>query len=316
MYEQLSLTLEWSGNMSTPESEIQVDLDLATPPPATKVEPKPIVEVAETHVEPPKPVLTPDAGLEKLKKQLDDEKSARIAAEARAHEAAQSELAAKTEVRGSQIDQLASAITAAEQAKEVLKSQYAEALAAQDFAKVADIQSTMADNAANLAIFKDGKKKLEAAPKPTVRAPVDPVEQFASQLTPQSAAWVREHPEYVRDARKNQKMLAAHALAIADGIKADTPEYFESIEQILKIAPAHVDPDPADDPMREAAQEVRPRKSTPAAAPVTRSGNGTGSRSNVIRLSAAQVEAAELSGMTVEEYAKNLAALKAEGKLN
>lgn len=303
--------------MSTPAEEVTVDLgaveaakakaDAAAAPDAPKVE-------IETKPEPKAaPVLTPDAGLEKLKKQLEDEKSARIAAEQSARDSAAAELAARTESRGSQIDQLASAISAAEQAKEVLKGQYAEAMQAQDFAKVAEIQSTMADNAANLAIFKDGKKKLEAAPKPTVRTPVDPVEQFAAQLTPQSAAWVREHPEYVRDARKNQKMMAAHALAMADGIKADTPEYFRSIEDTLRITPP--EPEHTDDPMRDAAQEVRPRKSTPAAAPVSRSGNG-GSRSNVVRLTAAQVEAAENSGISLEEYAKNLTALRAEGKLN
>jgi hypothetical protein len=314
--------------MSTSTDDVQVDLDAADAAKAAEAAKKPkngadasaepAVEVIKAEPEPARAVLTPDAGLEKLKKQLEDEKSARLAAEAREREAAHAELQARTEVRGSQLDQLTTGIAAAEQSKETLKAQLAEAMTAQDYTRAAEVQSLMSDNAANLLTMRDAKKRLESAPKPVARAPVDPVEQFAAQLTPQSAAWVREHPEYVRDARKNQKMLAAHAIAMADGIKADTPEYFQSIEQTLKIAPpVALDEDPTDDPMKAAAQMAPiQRRAAPAAAPVTRSGNGTGSRANVYRASAAEVEAAELSGLSVEEYVRNREALKKEGKLN
>jgi hypothetical protein len=48
---------------------------------------------------------------------------------------------------------------------------------------------------------------------------------------------------------------------------------------------------------------------------VSRSGNGTGKRSNVVTLSAMEVEMAESMSMTPEEYARNKLALVREGKL-
>jgi hypothetical protein len=113
-------------------------------------------------------------------------------------------------------------------------------------------------------------------------------------------------------------MLAAHEMVLADGIKPDTPEYFRGIEDTLRIT----QPAPAqrndDDPMADAAREVivpEPRRAAPAAAPVSRSGNGTGKRSNVVTLSAMEVEMAESMSMTPEEYARNKLALVREGKL-
>jgi hypothetical protein len=61
--------------------------------------------------------------------------------------------------------------------------------------------------------------------------------------------------------------------------------------------------------MRDAAH--RAPAAPPPAAPVSR-----GDNRNAVRLSAAQREAAELSGMTEQEYAKSVQALKAEGRLH
>ena len=62
--------------------------------------------------------------------------------------------------------------------------------------------------------------------------------------------------------------------------------------------------------------KVTQRRSAPPAAPVSRSGNGTGSSPNVVRLTSAEREIASMMGMTDKEYAKNKVALQKEGKLN
>jgi len=67
--------------------------------------------------------------------------------------------------------------------------------------------------------------------------------------------------------------------------------------------------------MADAAQPVK--RAAPAAAPVSRAGNGgNGSRPNVVKLTPAEVEMAGAMGMTPEEYARNKVALKKEGKLS
>src|SRR5277367_5457175 len=69
-----------------------------------------------------KQALTPDAGLEKLKKQLDDERIARIDAEKRAQEASEGEARAKGEVQTSQLDLVKNAITTFTQANDALET--------------------------------------------------------------------------------------------------------------------------------------------------------------------------------------------------
>lgn len=267
-------------------------------------------------------IVKPEEGIEKLKKQLKDEQEARAAAETRAREAAQSEAEARGRVQTTELDLVKNAITTVTQANDALESKYAEAMAAQDWPAAAKLQRQMGDNSAKLAQLEAGKTHLENQPKPTVRAPVDQVEAFCSQLSAPSAAWVRAHPEFVRDPHKNQQMRAAHQLAIAKGHNADTEDYFKSIEKTLDLAAPAANGAAAhaagDDPGAEtAALATGGRQAAPASAPVSRAGNGTnGSRPNIVRLSADEVEIAQNMGMTPEEYARNKIALKKEGKLS
>ncbi len=306
--------------MSTTEADIKIDLDAADAEKAAKAAPQP-ADTPEIEVAPPKPepkpaetkVLKPEEGLDKLKKQLEDEKLARQDAERRAAESAEAERQARTEKQGTELDLVTNAIATVTQANDQLEEKYAAALQAGDFAGAAKINREMSNNSAKLLQLESGKQRLESAPKPVARAPQDPVEKFAQSLSPQSAAWVRSHPEYVRDPKKNSKMLAAHQMALADDIAADSPEYFAAIERTLGLSMP--DPEPDADPMAEAARPAA-RRSAPAAAPVTRSGNGAGPRPNVVTLSPAEVEMAKMMDMTPEEYARNKVALKKDGRLN
>jgi hypothetical protein len=131
----------------------------------------------------------------------------------------------------------------------------------------------------------------------------------------------------VRDPELNAAMLDAHKITERRKIAPDSPEYFRAIEASLGIEPA-AESAPVvrrapvdDDPTADAAQEVREpvRRAAPAAAPVSRSGNGTGARKTTIRLTAAQREAAEISGVSLEEYARGVAEVEQErkdGRLN
>lgn len=319
--------------MSTPTEEVTLDLEALdaaagkTPP----TPPEPAEITVETTPATDKTGISVDEGVEKLKTQLaderkraDEERNARLAAEARANEAAQGEADARATAQTSQLDQIKSAVAHTTQIKDVLKTKYAEAAAAGDWGAAGEIQSQMADAAAELLTLKRAQSALEKAPKPTPRAPTDPVEKFAADLSPASAAWVRAHPEYVRDQAKNRKMIAAHNIALADGNEPDSPGYFKSIEYTLKIAPIVVRPPedpPADDPMRDAARPVNGggRQAAPVA-PVSRTpASNSGQRPNTIRLTPDQVEAAHASFPDSKDplgdYAKQLLALRKEGRI-
>jgi hypothetical protein len=272
-----------------------------------------------------KPVLTPEAGIEKLKEQLKASETARLEAEARERDTAQAEAAARGEVQKSQLEQIVSGIERATQLGDQLEVQYAASAAAGDWATAAKIQRTMADTAAELQTLKNGKMQLERAPKPIPRAPIDKVEEFASRCTPRSATWVRAHPEFVRDAKKNAQMIAAHQFAIQD-YAPDSDDYFRSIEETLRITPRpEVRPAPNGhdtevgvDPMEgTAATPVAPRRA-PAAAPVTRSGGAT--RTQNMKLSPEQVEIAiasfPQSKTPLEDYARELIELRKEKRLS
>lgn len=272
-------------------------------------EPEIIIEDKKADAREEKPEITPEDGIKELKLSLERERQARIEAERRAQQqAAQAHLMTR-EVEDNQRQMLNSALDMVNNERQMLRAQYADAMAQGNYAMVAEITDRMSDLAAKANVIEQGREAMQnqqkqpAAPQPTYQG--DPVDAFASQLTPRSAAWVREHPEFVRDAKLNRKMIAAHELAVADGIDPDTDEYFDYVEKTLGVN-------------RQTEEEApRQRRAAPPTAPVSRQAmDNSGNRPNVIRLSAEQREMAEMMGMTPEEYARNMRDLKREGRMN
>lgn len=290
--------------MANENTEIDIPIDeIETTQPAAEIK----KEAAPRAVE-------PEEGVEALRAKLETERQSRLEAERRAQAATQAAATAKNEVADSNLALVTNAIETLKQNEAVLKKGYAEAMSAGDYDRAAEVQAAMSTNSAKLLQLEQGKTALENAPKTAPAAPIsDPVEALASQLSPRSAAWVRANPQFARDSRLYAKMIAAHNLAVADGLSADSDEYFEAVEDTLKMRRAPVQQNDAD-PMSDAARPVA-RRSAPAAAPVSRSGT-PGSRPNVVRLTAAEREMAQMMGMSDQEYAKNKLALQREGKLN
>ena len=256
-------------------------------------------------------IVKPEEGVDELKRQLDAERARRMDAERKAHEAGERERMARNDKDDSDIQLVANAIQTLNRDSEILKANYAMALKNGDFTKAAEINSEMNETAAQLQQLNNGLEAMKAKPKaqPQPQRSSDPVEAFAAQLTPRSADWVRAHPEFVKDARLNRKMIAAHELAVADGYTPDTDGYFSAIEQTLKVGQRA---QPEEDASASAAKVTQRRDAAPAAAPVSRGGSN---RSNVVRLTAAEREMAEMMNMKPEDYAKNKMALQKEGKL-
>jgi len=237
-----------------------------------------------------------------LKRQLNAEREARVAAERRAH-------SANTEKDDTEIQLVSSAIDSVLRDSEILKSNYQIAMQTQDFAKAADIQQLMGEKSAQLQQLRNGLEAMNSKPKTPVPqyVPADPVEAFASSLSRASGDWVRRNPQFVTDQRLNRKMIRAHEDAVDDGIPLDTPAYFAAIEAKLGVAKT------SDTGDQYAAKVTQRRDAAPAAAPVSR-GTSNGSK-NVIRLSAAEREAASDMNMEEKDYAMYKMALIKEGKL-
>ncbi len=269
------------------------------------------LEIEEEGQDDAPEIVKPEEGVDELKRQLDAERARRVDAERKAHEAGERERMARNDKDDSDIQLVANAIQTLNRDSEILKANYAMALKHGDFTKAAEINSEMNETAAQLQQLNNGLEAMRAKPKAQPQPPrsSDPVEAFAAQLTPRSADWVRAHPEFVKDARLNRKMIAAHELAVADGYTPDTDGYFSAIEQTLKVGQRA---QPEEDAYASAAKVTQRRDAAPAAAPVSRGGSN---RSNVVRLTAAEREMADMMGMKPEDYAKNKMALQKEGKL-
>ena len=242
--------------------------------------------------------------LAELRAQLDRERTARIQAENRANEYANTAHGAQVEMADNQLQLVLGAIERVKENTASLKSAYAEALRNQDYDNAAEFQSQLADNAASLRQLENGKKAMEEQPKPQapqpIRTVVDPVEELAGQLTAKSAAWVRAHPECARDKKLYAKMVAAHNITISNDIEPDTDEYFRSVEALIYDRPAANELDTgADDPQATAAKAAPARESAPPAAPVSRGSSGRGAM-----LTPLEREYAEISGMSEQDYAK------------
>jgi hypothetical protein len=255
--------------------------------------------------------IPPDIGIDALKIQLQNEQAARLEAERRANVAQQYAGRAHVEVQDSNLQLVVSAIDTIKRDNLMNRRAYAEALASQDFDRAAEINEVIVINASKLRQLEDGKTVLEQRaaearqPQQQQQQPAqggDPVEAVASQLSPRSAAWIRAHPEAVKNQKTYTKMIGLHNVAVADGLVADSDEYFEYIEtQLGYRKPARQqDVDQDDDPQAQAAKPMQ-RRVAPPSAPPSRGGS-----SNRITLSAAQREAASISGLTEEEYARNL----------
>lgn len=297
--------------MAEADGEIEVAIEDT---PAVSLDPDEPVQVVKAEEEPK--VIEPEEGLEILKGKLEQaqaerqqERAARLQAEAEVSQA-------KTEVQDTNAQLVTNVIDSLKQANDILQDKSADAMANGDFGEAAKIQREMLKNEAKLATLETGLEHLKTTPKPEVR-PSDPVEQLAAKLTPKSAAWVRQHPECATDQRLYQRMVAAHNLALTDGIPAETPEYFAHVERTMGFGS-----NDSPEPTTTAAQPTQRRQSPPAAAPVTRGSGGGGSSPTSVRLSSDQREMAhmnfpDLSPREAEQaYARHMISLQREGRLN
>lgn len=292
------------------DDHVEVVLDEKEP-----VEPE--IEVQKTENVEADDASDPKLAIAELNRKLREANQRAQQAEKTAREQYENSLAARAEVEDTNLHLVNNAIDTVKRENDILKANLRDALASGDYDKAAEAQEAISMNAAKLLQLENGREAMKTQQRqpvqPMPRA-VDPVEQVKASLSPRSAAWIDKNPEYVRDQRLFRKMVAAHELAVADGIEADSDEYFAAVEKTLGMR-SRVEAETDEGAFSSASQPVQ-RRAAPPSAPVSRSAGGTGSKPNVVRLTSAEREMADMMGMTEKEYALNKLALQREGKLN
>jgi hypothetical protein len=274
---------------------------------------------------------------EHQKRVAEAEREARRQAELYARQQTQQIGRAQTEVQDSNLRIILNAIESTEQNAAMAERDYAEAMAAGDYATAAKAQRAMAQAETHLLQLNNGKNKLEEALQQTTEGSVyepqvpsfepqiqrDPVDVYAEQLTPKSAQWLREHPDA---ANKIGKLTRAHADAIEDGIIAESDEYFDFINGRMGYS-GNVSRETYAQPEHEAPRQREYSKKSLASAPVSSSSTSVNptrgpASANTMTLTASEVEFAQLAepdlprDKAIEAYARNKQKLIREGKMS
>jgi hypothetical protein len=289
----------------TEDQEIEVQIEGESPPEgevATEPKPDPVAELKSQFDE-----ITRTAAAEKSAR----EAAERRAAEAqRAAEAARKEAAsARTEVADSQLDSVTTGLAAAESEASSAEAEYAAFMEKGDFVNAAKSQRRIASAEAKIVRLNEAKADLEAR-KTSPRTEDtrtdrkrdesgrfvsdDPVEAFIATRTEPTANWLREHRDWLTDARKNKKLTAADADAQAEGHVPDTPAYFDYVERFLGLKKDEAEPKAE---INGAAKTPPARKTAPPVAPVNGGGgahsSGDGRGAITVSLTAGEAKAAQ-----------------------
>jgi hypothetical protein len=153
---------------------------------------------------------------------------------------------ARDEAAQSQLVIITNGIEAAKGAVTAAKAAFTAAHEEGNAGKMADAQADIAKAAAALDRLEDAKATFEtnATKRPTTEGRVevppvaDPFEAYLVQgkFTPAAQNWLRQHrdcaPAFAGgNARKNATMMEAHYATIAQGIPAESEEYFDFLDQ-------------------------------------------------------------------------------------
>jgi hypothetical protein len=299
--------------MSDKDDQIEVEID--DPVATEKEEEIKVITDDDSRSDKGPPVISAEDGIKELRRRLEAEHNARLEAEHYAKYAREQASRAYEEVGETQFHLVSNALDTVRRDGDFLKAQLRDAMNIGDHDRAAEIQEAMSANAIRLNQLEVGKRDMETRPRqpafnpppPPPPQPVhqDPLEQIAQAVSPRSASWIRANKENLGNERALREMFRAHESAVDHGYAPDSDAYFQFVENRMGISESRQQP----------TSSSTQRKASPPAAPVSRSGNGTGSRPNVVRLSSEQQEMAKNLGMTNAEYAAQVVALRKEGKL-
>ncbi|CAB5219912.1 hypothetical protein UFOVP231_13 [uncultured Caudovirales phage] len=294
--------------MSDTEEKIEFKLEDDAPKVEASKEGDPVVEIVDEPVEPgqEKAGKDVDKALKKLNKKLEKERARRAEAENIAKQAAEHARMATNEASDSNLHLVSGAIESVRRDQEILKSHLRDSMAVGDYDKAAAIQEQMSANIENLRRLERGFEEMKQQPRlqpPPVQNEIT-VDTLINQVTPKSAEWLRENKKHLPDARSIRVMARAHEDAVDYGIVPESAAYFKFVENRLGIEKNRRSIPEVEEVM-SGASSAKQKRSGPPSAPVSRQPIDSPNRQGVIHLTAAEVEAAKISGISPQEYYRN-----------
>ena len=293
-----------------------IDADPSLAAIATEEKPKVVIEEkAKTGPAADDPVESLKGQLSTLQKrdetrerELADARRIATEAEQRANAATNEATAAKTEVVETQYDTVVNGIASAQSEADTAEQAYQAAFTAGDAVAASKAQRKISEAVSRLGRLEEAKADLEAVSKRTEKPAEgqrtqqqttqrtaqtgDAVESFLATRTPKTAQWLRDHSDLATalamrvtgrgtsDQNKlGARLTAAHNMAEADGLEADTPEYFESIEKFIGLK-------------KEATKQQSQRRPGAPTTPVSHSGGGTNGGGVEVKLTQGEAKAA------------------------
>lgn len=270
--------------------------------------------------------ILPQEGVEDLRRQMEELKREKERAEQQARMHAEEAQRASAVVQDARTEQLLIYEQSAKQALEAnrraldgAKAAFKTAMESGDYDGAAEAQAAIADatqnikaaqyQATQIAQYKQQITSQAGNTESRVSAPQqnDTASRYGVDPNSRSGRWINKNSDkWERDPVFRQKALLADAQARADGVELDSDDYFDRLEEATGLREV----------TRPERQAHRPQAGATAAAP-TRSGGSEvrGAEPSRIRLTAAEMEAAQIAGLTPTQYAKNMLALQREGKL-
>lgn len=269
-------------------------------------------EVAEAKEE-REDAISPEDGIEQLRRSIEEErrlreeeKARRVAAEQLAYQARIEAQNNDQRARAAQYHEVNSRLSFANERERALMSEWAEAKSMGDYQKEAEIQKALIQNSQDIQKLGQVKGHLENSLRQPA-APVEPpqmsdIDRWVGTLGPTEMQWYRARADKIQTKQDLLRIQAAHYRAVAEGIDVSTPEYFRFVDEDAGLVRRAARQDEDDDEALSSASRSAPRRAAPPpAAPVSRGGDRRGAAT----LSAAEREAAEISGISYEEYYRN-----------
>jgi hypothetical protein len=293
---------------------IDVDLDAPVPPkPSKDGKPQPVLQPRQ------------DPAVDELQRQLQAQRQATAQAAQAAQEFANRAAYAERRSHVSTVSMIDSAIGEAQQASQMAKARYANAMNAGNYSAAAEHQEEISAAQHNLLRLQEQKAMVETeaqrAPQPQQQY-VRNVQQQPQQMDPnatlqglvndgfpKSAQWLQRHPELLNPSMLKKVASAHNHLVDNGGMIPETDAYFSALERELYGGGQR---QPAAGPSGGARRPA-------AAAPVNQSSvslRSGESRRGMVHLTPEQRQAAaEIHGMTDREFAEEYESARAAGNL-
>jgi hypothetical protein len=161
-------------------------------------------------------------------------------------------------------------------------------------------QSAMKQRLAELQRAETVQRQAAAHPQMAQEEQTNPIDALLSRsgLPERAQTWLRAHPEFLTDARKNSA-LQHHHWTCADECEPYSDEYYNKMESLLGLRSAPKMPSRAPEPQQRQA-------SAPVSAPVSRESpswsSGRPASESTLKLTAQDRELAAMWNLSEQEY--------------